>query len=106
MLSEKKYRTIFENVQDVFYQTDEQGLITEISPSIEKYSGYSRASLLNQPVSEFYYHPEDRDNILNILYDQGVVNDFEVRLKTKDNILVYTSVNAHLVDRRWTYQRN
>jgi len=32
--SEEKYRTIFENVQDVFYQTDLAVIIKEISPSI------------------------------------------------------------------------
>ena len=35
--SENKYRTIFENIQDVFYQVDVEGVINEISPSIFKY---------------------------------------------------------------------
>ena len=38
--SEHKFRNIFENIQDIFYQTDNNGIITEISPSIERYSGY------------------------------------------------------------------
>ena len=37
--SENKYRTIFNNIQDVFYQTDLAGVILEISPSISKFFG-------------------------------------------------------------------
>ena len=95
--SEKKYRSIFENVQEVFYQLDEQGIITEISPLIEKYSGYSRGSLLNRSASDFYAYPEDRDKILSSLHEHGVVSDFEVRLKTIEEKAVYVSVNARVV---------
>lgn len=102
--SEKKYRSIFENVQEVFYQTDEQGLITEISPLIEKYSGYSRSSLLNRSASEFYSHPEDRVKILGSLHEHGVVSDFEVRLKTKEAKVVYVSVNARVVIEEGTFK--
>ena len=40
-LSEEKYRTIFENVQDVFYQTDLNGIIKVISPSIKHFSDFN-----------------------------------------------------------------
>jgi PAS domain-containing protein len=39
--SEAKYRQIFENVQDIFFQTDANGIIIEVSPSVERY-GYTR----------------------------------------------------------------
>lgn len=94
VLSEKKYRTIFENVQDVFYQTDPQGIITEISPSIEQYSGYPRLEIVGQSVVHFYYYPQDRERIMQELISKGSVIDFEVRLKTKNEELRYASVNA------------
>lgn len=100
LLSEQKYRHIFENVQDVYYQTDTQGIVTEISPSIERYSGYLRSEIIGQPVEMFYYYPEDRQMLSKLLQTTGSVNDFEVRLKTKDGRLVYTSVNAHIVQSR------
>ena len=52
--SERKYRKIFENVQDVFYQTDVNGKIIEISPSIERYSGFSRDYLIGKQVETVY----------------------------------------------------
>lgn len=97
ILSEKKYRTIFENVQDVFYQTDNKGLVIEISPSIEKYSGYKREKIIGKPVTDFYFYPQDRERIMESLRTSGFVIDFEVRLKTSDQELRYASVNARLI---------
>ncbi len=95
--SEEKFRKIFENVQDVFYQTDIEGRIIEISPSIERYSGYRRAELIGKPVEEVYHDTEDRGRLLNILREKGEVADYELRLKTKDGRLVHASVNAHIL---------
>lgn len=95
--SEQKYRKIFENVQDVFYQADLNGNIIEISPSIERYSGYSREELIGRPIINFYYYPEDRARLLDAMKRKGQITDFEVRLKTKDGRLVYTSVNSHFL---------
>ncbi|WP_316815669.1 PAS domain S-box protein [Pedobacter nyackensis] len=96
VLSEKKYRTIFENVQDVFYQTNQEGIVTEISPSIAQHSGYLRTEIIGRPVGDFYYYLQDRERIIEQLRINGTVIDFEVRLKTKDEELRYASVNAKL----------
>jgi PAS domain S-box-containing protein len=95
--SEEKYRKIFENVQDVFYQVDNDGTIIEISPSIERYTGLSREVHLGKPVAEFYYDPKDRDSFLKHLREKGEVVDYELRLKTKTGRLVYASANAHVL---------
>ena len=97
ILSEAKYRTIFENVQDVFYQTNLEGYVTEISPSIQLYSGHSREEVIGRPVTDFYYYENDRSRIVELLKLEGSVIDFEVRLKTRDDQLKYASVNARLI---------
>lgn len=93
--SERKYRAIFENVQDVFFQTDYDGIVTEISPSIERYSGNKPQDVIGKHVSEFYYNPDDRNVLMDVLKSTGNVNDFEIRMKDVDGELVYVSVNAH-----------
>ncbi len=95
--SEKKYRKIFENVQDIFYQTDHQGRIIDISPSIERYSGYPRGELIGKPVEEVYFNPEDRIRLLKAIGEKGEVVDYELRLKSKDDRLIYASANAHIL---------
>ena len=94
--SENKYRKIFENVQDIFYQTDNKGNIIDISPSIERYSGFPREELIGKPVAEVYRNPEDRIKLVQTIREKGEVVDYELRLKSKDNRLIYTSANAHI----------
>lgn len=95
--SEEKYRGIFENIQDVFYRTDKDGLITEITPSIEFYSGFKKSEIIGKNTSLFYKYPEDKSKLVEKLKNQGVVSDFEIRLRTKSGKLVYASVNARLL---------
>ncbi len=95
--SEKKYRSIFENIQDVYYRTNRMGILTEISPSIEGYSGYKREEILGNPVSNFYYYQKDRENLIKRLKKNNIVKDFEVRLANAGNKLMYASVSAKIV---------
>jgi PAS domain S-box-containing protein len=95
--SEKKYRTIFENVQDVFYQTDLQGNILEISPSISRYTDNHRGNLVGKPVTTIYHDPMDHSRLLQALKEKNEIEDFDLRLKDKFGKQVFTSVNAHLI---------
>lgn len=95
-LSEDKYRKIFENIQDVYYRTDKDGVIIELSPSIEFYN-YKREDLIGSLASDFYYVNEEKDKILNVLKKELKVSDFEVKLRSSTNELFYASVNSRLV---------
>lgn len=96
-LSEKKYRTIFENVQDIFYQTDLNGYIYDISPSITKYTNYTREYLIGKNVSLVYKRPEDRAALLALLKEKKEIEDYELILVDDKNNERITSVNAHLI---------
>lgn len=93
--SELKYRKIFENVQDVFYRTDLNGILTEVSPSIKKYSRYVHSDIIGQPIDRFYVNPEVRLELIQEIQQKGEALDFEVLLKGKDDQEIWASVNAH-----------
>ncbi|KAF0152466.1 MAG: PAS/PAC domain-containing protein [Ignavibacteria bacterium] len=95
--SEKKYRTIFENVQDVFYQVKLDGTISELSPSIKYYSDFSRDELLGSHISNLYYEPEDRTTFLKKIKEIGELRDYELRIKSKTGKMIYASINARLI---------
>jgi len=95
--SEAKYRSIFENVQDVFYQTDGQGIITEISPSVKSYIGLPRIELIGRNVGEFYSDPGDYTALVSEMEKNGRVEDYEIRMRGKDDAILYTSVTAQLI---------
>lgn len=95
--SEAKYRNIFENVQDAFYQTSLEGIILDVSPSIKYHTGYSREEMIGTYVVDFYYDPADRDKGIKMLIEEGELTDYEFRLKSKTGEPVYVSMNARLI---------
>jgi PAS domain S-box-containing protein len=94
--SEIKYRNIFENIHDVFFQTDEAGNFIEVSPSVKGHSGYSREELIGTPAASYYTDPGEREKLLKVIAQKGSVADYEIVMRTKDGRLVHTSLNAHL----------
>jgi PAS domain S-box-containing protein len=95
--SEVKFRKIFENIQDVYFQIDLLGNILEISPSVERYSGYKREELIGKSLNQFYFDFEERTKFLNEVSKYGEIRDFEIRLKVKEKKFIYCSVNAHIL---------
>jgi diguanylate cyclase (GGDEF)-like protein/PAS domain S-box-containing protein len=52
--SERHYRAIIENLQDVYFRTDIQGHIQEISPSVTRVFGHARADLQGRPMGPLF----------------------------------------------------
>ena len=95
--SEEKYRSIFETIQDVFYQVDLDGKILEISPSIATYTDFTREELLGIQVESLYVSLIDRAIMLTTLKKDGVVRDYELKMKTKNGTIIDTSINARII---------
>ena len=94
--SEERYRSIFENLQDVFYQIDLSGIITDISPSIARFSDYNREEVLGTPVYNFYTNLNDRELFLREIMRTGELRDWELKFKTKTKE-IWVSVNARII---------
>ena len=96
-LSEEKYRTIYENVEDVIYETDTQGHLTSISPSIEKRGGYRPEELIGRRVTDFFVLPEQYATLDALMLENGSVNDFEALLRHKNGNDIFASITAHIL---------
>ncbi|MFA6541812.1 MAG: PAS domain S-box protein [Bacteroidota bacterium] len=96
--SEKKYRSIFENVQDVYYEILLDGTILEVSPSIQTFSSgeYCREDLIGKSIYEFYASQTDRDDLLTALQKTGSVSDYEIRLKNRDGSIIFCLLSAKI----------
>ena len=81
---EKRYRKIFENLQDVYYEADIDGTVLEVSPSIEKISQYKREELIGKSLYDIYTNPEEREEFKRLILEKGQVNDYEIHLRDKD----------------------
>ena len=69
--SEEKYMRIYENFQDVYYESGMDGTIFEVSPSIEKNSQYSRKELIGKSLYDIYTNPKRTGWICSFCYGQG-----------------------------------
>jgi PAS domain S-box-containing protein len=96
-LSEEKYRKIYENVADVIYETDNQGHLTSISPSVEKRGGYRPEELMGRHVMEFFAFPEQYAALDALIMEHGSVNDFEALLQRKDGTSTFVSITSHII---------
>ena len=92
--SEKKYRAIFDNLQDVYLEITPDGKMTEISPSISNFSDYCREDLLNKDIAKVFPNLQDHGYFLDQLKTKDKVTDFQLYLQDKDGTLIPCSLNA------------
>ncbi len=95
--SEEKYRKIFESLTDVYYRTDREGIVSEISPSVYTQAGWDPEDVIGHPVTDFYRDPSTQENFANTLKENGVINDYELQLLAKDKRVIEVSVSSHIV---------
>jgi len=95
--NENKFRQIYENILDVYYEANLDGTILEISPSVEKHSQYKREELIGKSLYDIYANSAQRDQLINILINKGSIRDYEINLIDKDGTLHINSLNVELI---------
>lgn len=95
--SEKNYRTILENIQDVYYRTDREGNLILASPSLATVLGYDTVSELYgvNIATSLYLDPEMRKELLAEIERTGFVNNYEVVMKKSDGSAVHVLASSH-----------
>ena len=95
--SEKKYRSLVENVNTGIYRNtaDPSGIFIEANPAMCRIFGYDSAEELKQlSVAELYQNSDDRKAFIKKITKYGLVKNEELRLKKKDGTLIIASVTA------------
>jgi PAS domain S-box-containing protein len=95
-----KFRGIFNNIQDGYYEATLDGTLLEISPSIERITKYSREELIGRNHRHIYPEPEERAEVIRKLTRHGRLDDHEIRLRDKEGALQYCSLNCVLVEEK------
>lgn len=93
---ERKYRRIFENIQDVYFELSKSGNITEISPSVEKILFFKRKSLLDYNIFHEIKQFPELNRIKNILQNKNEIIDYEVKISDFNKRDKYVSVTAKM----------
>lgn len=93
--SEMELKAIFNQLPDVFYRTNMQGVITMISPVCFDIIGYRQEEMLGTAMSDYYETPEGRQKILQAIADGGgKATQVEAGLRHKNGSIIWISTNA------------
>jgi len=82
--SEQQYRRMFENIVDVFYEASMDGILLNVSPSVENYFKYTREEIIGMPMPVFYADLEELEILLKKLKKDGFLRSYEIKIKDKD----------------------
>ncbi len=93
--SEEKYRTLVEQISDVIYSLDGRGIITYISPAIEKITGYSPSEITGRDFREFIF--SDDLPLAKDIFENGKnnrVKSFQFRIIDKAGEIRWLRVSS------------
>ncbi len=90
--SEQKYRMIIENISDIIYHCDRNGLFTYITPSASVITGYSETEIIGKHFSEIT-PPDYREEVVSFYASQvrGGITDsyYELPVMKKDGAIIW-----------------
>ncbi len=92
--SERKYRALFEDSQDVIFIADLDGGVLDISPSCEILLGYSREEIIATHGLERVGGAEERRRLFQIVVELGSIVDYRTEILARDGSVVPVSVTA------------
>jgi PAS domain S-box-containing protein len=93
---ERKFRNIYNAFPDIYFKSAIDGCVKEISPSVEKITGFSVNEIIGKHSSWFYYSDDDWANIQKAFVKNRELKDFNTRLKTKQGEFVHCSFSARV----------
>ncbi len=97
--SEARYRGLFENVIDGVYIASRDGDLITANPALVEMLGYDTVDELKAVgrTPMLYVNPVDRERVLARLEVEGVVRNFEYRLRRRDGSEIVVLENARAV---------
>lgn len=66
-MSQQTLEEIISSFPDIYYVTDEKGIVTKISPSVREIMGYEPEEVIGKPMSSFYADPSKREEIVTLV---------------------------------------
>jgi PAS domain S-box-containing protein len=96
--SEERYRSIIENIQDVYFRNNRKNIIEMVSPSAVKMFGYpTTAEMLGMPILTLWKNPVHREEYLQAMRARnGSVHDYEAEFVRSDGTAFWVSISARL----------
>jgi PAS domain S-box-containing protein len=94
--SEERYRTIFEQSNDMIYITAPEGEFLTVNRAGLDLFGYTQEEMVGLSMQEICVDPTDQLKLRRILEKKGSVKDFEIKLRRQDGAELVCLINATL----------
>ncbi|MGA9039138.1 MAG: PAS domain S-box protein [Terriglobales bacterium] len=97
--AERRYRELFDNVQEGFFFSAPDGRFIEVNDALVRILGYnSREELLQVDVrTQLYFSAERRQELIAEIEQHGALRNHEEALRRKDGSTVHVLINAFAV---------
>jgi diguanylate cyclase (GGDEF)-like protein/PAS domain S-box-containing protein len=97
--SESRYRGLFESVIDGVYIASREGDLITVNPALVEMLGYETAAELKNAgrTTMLYVNPIDRERVFARLEAEGIVKNFEYRLRRKDGSEIVVLENSRAI---------
>jgi diguanylate cyclase (GGDEF)-like protein/PAS domain S-box-containing protein len=97
--SEENFRrAIFSIPDSITLVTVEGGILVEVNEGFCQISGYSREEMIGQPIVDYWSRPEERENFIKIIQQQGFIKGFQHVFVSKDGKQVIGSISSVIID--------
>ena len=95
--AERRYRELFDNIQEGIYVSSPQGRFIEVNDALVRILGYStRDELLQLDIpTQVYFSPQRRHELTERLKHTGEMRNHEEVLRRKDGSPVHVFMNCH-----------
>lgn len=96
--SEEKYRNIFNAFPDIYFMMNHEGIITEISPSVTKITGFLPRGVIGKSAGEFIAGNVNMEKARLLVVQARKLTDYNIDIVGKDGRKIHCSLSAHLVN--------
>lgn len=95
--SEKNYRRLFDNIQEVYYRTDSRGVMQHVGPGARRVMGYEPSEVEGHSAQSFYPPDFDGTAFKAAIFEKGEVADFPGRVVRRDGTVIDISISSHVL---------
>lgn len=101
ILAQQKFQAIFDNTADGIYQSTIDGKFIMVNPSMARIFGYETPAQMVEAITnigeQIYADPDERKAMSELIMRNGHVEDYEIRVVTKNKEIIWVSANIRIV---------
>jgi PAS domain S-box-containing protein len=97
--AERRYRELFDNIQEGLFFTSSEGRFVEVNDALVRMLGYDRREeLLQADISaQIYFTQERRRELSQLMEQNGMVRNYHATLRRREGTPIHVLINAFAV---------